>query len=301
MGRKALHTQEQVFEAADRLAAGGFDVTPASLREALGGGSLTTIYKHYEAWTASRAARPAPVIIEMPESVKQAFAQCWQAAATEAGKEIGAIREKADAEIKLIRRRLDEAIASIAQLEVEQEAEGARTETLERQLTDERAVSQAAATEAAAREAGLSATADQLVDQLATLKDELRRAHDDAGLHRAERDRATSLLDQLRDETAVRLREQAEKDQHAARESEKVNVRLVETLAKAAEATLAAERLNTELAAQKTELADARREARDASGGLAKALGELDALRTQVASQSDIIKGFAPSRPPKSE
>ena len=263
-------------------------MTPASLRDALGGGSLTTIYKHHEAWTASRAARPAQVIIEMPESVEQAFAQCWQAAATEAGKEIAAICEKADAEIKLIRRRLDEAIASIAQLETEQEAEGARTETLERQLTDERAVAQAAATEAAAREAGLSTTANQLADQLATLKDELRRAHDDAGLHRAERDRATSTLDQLRDEIAVRLREQVEKDQHAARESEKVNVRLVETLAKAAEATLAAERLNTELTAQKTDLADARREARDASGALAKALGELEALRSQVASRQSV-------------
>ena len=299
MGRKALHTQDEVFGAADRLAASGSDVTPASLREALGGGSLTTIYKHHEAWAANRAARPVPVIIEMPESVKLAFAQCWQAAATEAGKEIGAIREKADAENKLIRRRLDEAIASIAQLEAEQESEGARTETLERQLTDERAVAQAAATEAAAREAGLSATADQLVDQLATLKDELRRAHDDAGLHRAERDRASSTLDQLRDETAVRLREQAEKDQHAARESEKVNVRLVETLARAAEATLAVQRLNTELTAQKTELTEARREARDASGALANALGELEALRTQVASQSELIKGFAPARQSK--
>ena len=61
MGRKAMHTQEQVFEAADRLAATGREVTPASLREYLGGGSLTTIYKHHEAWAAARAAQAAPV------------------------------------------------------------------------------------------------------------------------------------------------------------------------------------------------------------------------------------------------
>lgn len=65
----------------------------------------------------------------------------------------------------------------IAQLESEQETEGARIETLERQINDERAVAQADATDAtdaAARKSGLSATADQLIAQLATLKDESR-------------------------------------------------------------------------------------------------------------------------------
>jgi len=50
MGRKALHTQEEVFQAADALAANGKEVTPTTLRDALGGGSLTTIYKHIDAW-----------------------------------------------------------------------------------------------------------------------------------------------------------------------------------------------------------------------------------------------------------
>ena len=60
MGRKALHTQDQVFEAADRLAASSREVTPTTLREALGGGSLTTIYRHLEAGEATRRAAPAP-------------------------------------------------------------------------------------------------------------------------------------------------------------------------------------------------------------------------------------------------
>ena len=54
MGRKALFTEEQVFETADRLVTDGKEVTASSLLAALGGGSLTTIYKHMAAWLASR-------------------------------------------------------------------------------------------------------------------------------------------------------------------------------------------------------------------------------------------------------
>lgn len=278
MGRKALHTQEQVFGAADRLAAGGQEVTPTSLREALGGGSLTTIYKHHEAWVASRAARPAPVIIEMPDTVKQAFAQCWQAAATEAGKEIAAIREKADAEIKGVKRRLEEAVASIAQLESEQEADASRVETLERQLADERTAAQASATEAAAREAGLSATAQQLANQLATLKDELRLAHDAAASHRSERDRAAASADALRAELAQLRRDQAEKDKQAAAALDALNVRLAESDAKGTEAAAGLQRVQAEV----TELRERERASIEAT---ATAKGSAAAVTEQLKDQ----------------
>ena len=41
------------------------------------------------------------------------------------------------------------------------------------------------------------------------------------------------------------------------------------------------------------ELTAIRREGRELAANLGKALGELEALRTQVASQQDVIKGFA--------
>lgn len=41
------------------------------------------------------------------------------------------------------------------------------------------------------------------------------------------------------------------------------------------------------------ELTASRKEARDLSAQLGKATGELEALRTQVAGQTDVIKGFA--------
>ncbi len=106
MGRKALHTPEQVFQAADRLAAAGQSVSPASLRAALGGGSLTTIYKHLATWEATRPASSAPTAMIMPETVERIFAQAWQIATTEAGKDMAAIREKSEAEVKAMTLRL---------------------------------------------------------------------------------------------------------------------------------------------------------------------------------------------------
>ena len=303
MGRKAMHTQEQVFEAADRLAATGREVTAASLREYLGGGSLTTIYKHHEAWAAARAAQAAPVIIEMPEAVKAAFAQCWNIAAGEAGKEIASIREKADAEVKAAKRRLDEAVAAIAQLEAENESETVRVEELQRQLTETRDAANVAATDAAARDAALTATAEQLREQLSTLKDELRHAHDEVANLRLERDRLAGTLDQVRADLSEKTAAMVERER-----------RLIEDAATArAEATRVADQLKDQKARSvevigklekskqrmEAELDAVRKEAKNATGQLARAQGELEALRSQVASQGDLLRGLTP--PPKAE
>jgi len=50
-----------------------------------------------------------------------------KAAASEAGKEIATIREKTDTEIKITKRRLDEAVAAIEQLESEGDADSVKT------------------------------------------------------------------------------------------------------------------------------------------------------------------------------
>ncbi|MCW8208080.1 DNA-binding protein [Verminephrobacter aporrectodeae subsp. tuberculatae] len=197
MGRIAAHTQEQVFEAADKLAVEGEEVTPTALREVLGRGSFSTLGKHIEAWLRMRQAAPTPVILEMPEIVKVAFAQCWQAAAAEAGKEIAAVREKADAEIKGTKRRLDEALSEVERLEEEANADAARMETINGEL----AVAQAVATDATAREAVLSATVEQMRQQIEAQQVELARVHTEAeavrNQHTAE---AARLADQLKDQ-----------------------------------------------------------------------------------------------------
>jgi len=218
MGRIAAHTQEQVFEAANKLAANGQEVTATTLREVLGRGSFSTLGKHIDAWQQARKAAPAPVVIDMPESVKAAFAQCWQAAASEAGKEIAAIREKADAEIKTTKRRLDEALAEVERLEEEANADAARLETAEGALSAERTASHQAATDAAAREAALAATAEQMRQQIEAQQAELARVHAEAeaarNQHSAELSRLTADFSrQLGEHAAALAGVQAQLDQ----------------------------------------------------------------------------------------
>ena len=55
MARPTLATREQVFQAADALAAQGAKATARAVRLALGGaGSLSTILKHLHAWKAGQ-------------------------------------------------------------------------------------------------------------------------------------------------------------------------------------------------------------------------------------------------------
>ncbi|MCW5237169.1 hypothetical protein D5047_13100 [Verminephrobacter eiseniae] len=101
-------------------------------------------------------------------------------AASEAAREIAAIREKADAEVQAAKRRLGGFVAAIAQLEAENETETVRADDLARPLEEAKAAAHAVAIESTAREASLTATAGQLCEQLAALKDELREAHREA-------------------------------------------------------------------------------------------------------------------------
>jgi DNA repair exonuclease SbcCD ATPase subunit len=173
MGRKALHTPEQVFAAADQLANEGQEVTASALLTALGGGSLTTIYRHLEAWEANRKDTPRPATIEMPEAVSTAFAQAWQAAAREAGKEIASIREKADTEVKEARKRYEEALGNIERLEAEANEDAGRLEALATRLAERENALQEAATEKAA----LAATVEQMRQQIEAQQKELERVH----------------------------------------------------------------------------------------------------------------------------
>jgi hypothetical protein len=58
MPRRPVVDQEEVIQAADKLAADAKPVTALALLEALGGGSLTTVYKHLAVWEARRPATP---------------------------------------------------------------------------------------------------------------------------------------------------------------------------------------------------------------------------------------------------
>lgn len=282
MGRKAKHTPEQVFETADKIAASGQEVTPTVLLTMLGGGSLTTIYKHLDAWHAARKEASAPVVIDMPEGVKTAFNQAWQAAATEAAKEVAAIREKAYAEVKAMTRRLEEAIANIAQLEVEADADATKMDALEKELAAEKATASKAATEAVKRESSFAATVEQMQHQITAQQAELARVHAEQDTMRKQQaieterfmERERTMVKELATAqiTVERLTEQL-KDQKQ---------RSVEVIAKLEES-------KKKIAA---ELHTTRTEAHACATQLGTLSGQCEALRAQIQSQETLIKNF---------
>jgi chromosome segregation ATPase len=58
-------TKDQIFKAADELAAGGQPPTLAKVRAALGGGSFTTISEVMTEWKAHQAAKTTPATLEL--------------------------------------------------------------------------------------------------------------------------------------------------------------------------------------------------------------------------------------------
>lgn len=323
MGRTAVFTQEQVFEAAEKLAANGQEVTPNALRDLLGRGSFSTFVKHIDAWQQARQSVPVPVVLEMPESVKSAASIFWQAAASEAGKEIAAIREKADAEVKSTKRRLEEAIAAVELLEGEAETDAARLEAIGIELASACSASQQAATESAAREAGLQATADQMrqqiealqaevdaslarervtIEEAATAKAEVKRLIALVGEHsaaltaaKAEIERGGVLLIEAKDKIeASKVRENKLIAEVA--DAQAVSSRFVAQLQDHKEQSSdVIGKLESERKVLAAELAEARKEYRALAAQYGKASGTVEALKTQVAGQADLIKRLTPS------
>ena len=142
------------------------------MRAALGGGSLTTIYKHLATWEATRPASSASTAMTMPETVERIFAQAWQIATTEAGKDMAALREKSEAELKAMTQRFEEALDSIAQLEAEADAEATQRETLESALAVSQSEVAQIKADAAARESALIASHEPVRQQLEHQKTE---------------------------------------------------------------------------------------------------------------------------------
>lgn len=166
MGRNAYFTEQQVFEAADTLAAQGKEVTSTNLRNAMGGGSLTTIYKHLHQWRETRPALVQTVVpMDLPEPVQVAFVAAWKVAASEAAREVSAVRDKAAEDVKLATKQFQEALEQITRLESESEADGLEIEALKERNAQLEASVQKAETEKAA----LAAKAEQLELQLANL------------------------------------------------------------------------------------------------------------------------------------
>jgi DNA repair ATPase RecN len=211
MGRKALFTQHQVFETADTLTAQGKEVTATSLLAALGGGSLTTIYRHLIAWQEARpAASTPPAALEIPNQVQVAFASAWRMAAAEAAREVTAVREKSAEDVRAAQKQFQEALEQIERLEAESETDSVRIESLSSKLSELETMMHNLESDLAAEKARSGQLHDLVKSQESELE-RLRKERDNAANEAAElRGQAQTLKEQNK-ELFARLPEQKSK------------------------------------------------------------------------------------------
>ena len=189
MARNIHIDRDEVIETANRLEAEGKEVTALTMLSALGRGSLTTIYKHLDAWRETKPVRSPVVQADQPEPVKTAFATAWRVAAEEAARETTVIREKAAEEVKGALRQFHGALEALAKVEADREADGEAMEGLHGIIAEQKAQIGKLESEVAAA----NARADELRDQLKSLQADRDAAIKAAAEHKGE---LTALKDQ---------------------------------------------------------------------------------------------------------
>lgn len=103
--------------------------------------------------------------MDLPEPVQIAFVAAWKVAASEAAREVSAVRDKAAEDVKVATRQFQEALEQIVRLEAEADADSAEIEALKAKAGEMETAMQKLETDKAA----LSAKADQLELQVANL------------------------------------------------------------------------------------------------------------------------------------
>lgn len=177
-------TREQIFAAADTLAAEGTQPTAKLVRDRTGG-SFSTITPHLAAWKDERGGRGVANIPDMPESVANAnwavWAAAWKAAQeaikterdglTAARREMEKERAEMAAEIAELETKLDTAQADRDSLAATVETETKRHRQAEEKMGDLR-IENARLEE---RIANTERRADELRDQVTRMEGELAR------------------------------------------------------------------------------------------------------------------------------
>ena len=250
-------TKEQIFSAADELAAAGQRPTLEAIRQ-ITGGSYTTISPALNEWKARQATAAAPLREPAPQAVTDRLA--------ELGGDLWTIA-------------LDLANARLASIEAAEAAARGETDELRGQL----AAAQEQAHTAEAR-------AQEIERRAAELRTELDRAHQDADQARGaltEQQKASQAaaaqLDQVRAELA-KVQAKAEADQDAHQEQRKTA---------AAEAHRIAERL-TAAQAERDQATKAAAQAREEAARMA---GQIDTLKEQSAALLARITPPAEAKP----
>lgn len=254
-------TKEQIFEAADQLAAAGQKPTLEAIRQ-ITGGSYTTISPALNEWKARQAAQATPLREPAPQAVADRLA--------EVGAEVWSIAlELANARLAAEREALDKARADLEadRAEATELADrlAAKVEELQSRLASIEAAEQAARIEADELRNQLAAAQEQAHTAEARAQEIERRA----GELRTELDRAHQDADQVR----AALAEQQKANQATIAQLEQARAELATVKAKA-------------------EAADqARKEASAAREEAARLAGQLQAHQEQTAA---ILARLAP-------
>jgi hypothetical protein len=210
MARRPAIEAEELFTAANQLQAEGKEVTAVALLDALGGGSLRTIYKHLETWQHKKPAVISTGVVEIPPPVQTAFAAAWRVAAQEVERSIQAVREKAAEETEAALRQFHGAVEAIGKLEEESEAAERQIEELKTKLGEVERTAHAAQTEAAVQKAAaeqLQKLVEKQEKDSERLRAEAEKAEAASRMDRAERDAAMKESSEFKGQVAA-LREQ---------------------------------------------------------------------------------------------
>ncbi len=295
MASEAIITEELLCKAADQLAADGIRPTNETVRELLAkwtntkGGSYATIGPVLRAWKARRKASESsdPVREAAPQVVVDKVqgwaAEMWRVALELANGRLASERES----LERVRQELEvetaEALALAEKREDERDEARRQAGELIAQL-DGAQVSIATQTQ---RAAAAEARATELEKRTHEVHDDLKAARSAAA---SAQEQARSDLIDLRKEHSAALtvqRTQHEAELSRIKETHQQVIhdqkqRSVDVIGK----------MESSKQRMESELDEARKAARDAVAQLARVSGELDALRSQVASQEVTIRGF---------
>jgi chromosome segregation ATPase len=131
-------TREQVFEAAEALAAEGATPTVVAVRTRLGGGSPNNITPWLAQWKAQHATQRAEVLPPLPDAVESAMRQVWGAAWKASQVQLEAEREALGAVRKEIERERAEMLGEIGRLDGQLDEARAETPRIADALAAER-------------------------------------------------------------------------------------------------------------------------------------------------------------------
>lgn len=115
--------RQNIFEICDELNGKGQKPTLDRVRQALGGGSFTTIQPLLKEWKEKRSAEPKAEAAVAPDDIKELLgslaAQIWNKAQTKAGEELRALREAMQGRLDEVEQEKLDATLEVERLETE--------------------------------------------------------------------------------------------------------------------------------------------------------------------------------------